>query len=408
MSAEPIVAPVATSMARLGDAHGVLLAGPVGAEDYASHHHRLGPLPRVTDGLLDLLTASDLRGRGGGGFPFARKVSTVQRASRRSEPIVVVNGAEGEPASRKDALLLTTRPHLVLDGAAATARLLGASTAVIHVHASSPTVESVRRAITERWAEAPHDPQWVVSTGPGRYVASESSAVISHLEGGHALPRWSAVPAAEAGYRGRPTLLSNAETFAHVAVIARDLPWPSPFLVTVRGPSAPVVVEVVGSATLGDLLREYGGLWSPPSAVLLGGYAGTWVDGATSWHLPLEPHGCGLVAALPEGACGLAETARLARWLSDQGAGQCGPCFLGLPRLADALDDLVRGRRGARDEVEQMVRAVDGRGACSHPDGVARLVRSALTTFGHQLHRHRKLHRRHCVVAGFPLSEERS
>jgi NADH:ubiquinone oxidoreductase subunit F (NADH-binding) len=395
-----------TAFAELGDPHGVLLAGPFGCESYAAHLHRLGALTLVGD-VLARVEDADLRGRGGGGFPFARKLRSVLRMAGRAEPFVVVNGGEGEPASRKDKLLLTTRPHLVLDGAAAAARLVGASTAVIHVHAgSTQVVEAVRNAIGQRWAMATEDPQWLLSTGPGHYVAGESSAVIAHLEGSPALPRWSPVPAAEAGYRGRPTLLSNAETYAHLALLARDLPWPAPFLVTVRGQRGPRVVEVVGPASIGSLLREHAGLSAPPAAVLLGGYAGSWVRGDLAWRMALEPRGCGLVAVLPEGACGLAETARIARWMGEQGAGQCGPCFLGLPRLADAMDALVRGRRGAHYAVEQMIAAVDGRGACSHPDGVARLVRSALDTFAAEASRHHKVHRRGCRIAGFPLQEE--
>ena len=390
-------------IAALGDAHGVLLAGPFGAESYAAHLHRLGPLPVPPD-LLETIERADLRGRGGGAFPFARKVRSVLRMG--AQPLVVVNGGEGEPASRKDRLLLTTRPHLVLDGAAAAARLLGADTAVVHLHAQNQqVVDAVRAALRERWATS-DDPRWELSLGAGGYVAGESSAVIAQLEGAPALPRWSPVPAAQSGYRGRPTLLSNAETYAQVAVLARGLPWPSPFLVTVRGRLHPTVVEVVGSTTVGELLREYGGVVAPPAAVLLGGYAGEWISGADAWRMPLEPRGCGLVAALPSGACGLAETARLARWMSEQGAGQCGPCYLGLPRLADALDRVLRGRRGALDDVERLLTAVDGRGACAHPDGVARLVRSALKTFRPELAQHHKRHRKRCQLAGFPLAEE--
>ena len=87
--------------------------------------------------------------------------------------------------------------------------------------------------------------------------------------------------------------------------------------------------------------------------------------------------------ALPVTSCGLAETARVVRYLADETAGQCGPCVFGLPALADALTDLAyQGGRGRLlPEIGELVRLIEGRGACRHPDGATQLVRSALRTF---------------------------
>lgn len=89
-------------------------AGQAGPERLSDHLRTLGRLPE-TGGLIDALTRSGLRGRGGAGFPVGRKWASVAAAGDR--PAVLVNGAEGEPLSHKDQVLLTTRPHLVLDGA---------------------------------------------------------------------------------------------------------------------------------------------------------------------------------------------------------------------------------------------------------------------------------------------------
>jgi len=108
--------------------------------------------------------------------------------------------------------------------------------------------------------------------------------------------------------------------------------------------------------------------------------------------------GAGVLAALPSDRCGLAETARVVSYLAAESAGQCGPCLNGLPRIAAALAELAgpRPRRQTRADVERWARQVVGRGACSHPDGTVRFVRSALRTFEPELARHE---RGHCLAA---------
>jgi NADH:ubiquinone oxidoreductase subunit F (NADH-binding) len=110
----------------------------------------------------------------------------------------------------------------------------------------------------------------------------------------------------------------------------------------------------------------------------------------------LRPHGAavgaGVIAALPAGRCGLAETARVARYLALESAGQCGPCFNGLPRIAAALGRLaaLRPGPGVIADVRRWAGLVTGRGACHHPDGTVRFVRSALRVFGAEIERHER------------------
>ncbi|MFJ9443786.1 hypothetical protein ACIRRH_18205 [Kitasatospora sp. NPDC101235] len=107
----------------------------------ASHLRVHPPLPRSTrDDLLDLAERVDLRGRGGAGFPFARKARAAMAAADRTgaRPVIVVNGSEGEPPSVKDRMLLGRAPHLVLDGACLAAAAFGAEEIVIGVAAGSP------------------------------------------------------------------------------------------------------------------------------------------------------------------------------------------------------------------------------------------------------------------------------
>ncbi|HSR23152.1 MAG TPA: NADH-ubiquinone oxidoreductase-F iron-sulfur binding region domain-containing protein, partial [Candidatus Eisenbacteria bacterium] len=109
----------------------------------------------------------------------------------------------------------------------------------------------------------------------------------------------------------------------------------------------------------------------------------------------LRPHGAamgaGVVAALPADRCGLVETARVVGYLARESAGQCGPCLNGLPRIAVAMESLARPHPDTAvvHDVRRWAGLVERRGACHHPDGSVRLVRSALTVFEPELALHR-------------------
>lgn len=391
-----------------------LLAGAVPGRALSWHEHQgvHGPLPRVHGRLLNrhrhpLLVELDdagIGGRGGAGFPFGRKLATVARASSR--PTVVVNVAESEPASAKDRVLTTHAPHLVLDGAEIAAHLVGARGVVLWTHGSHDGVAaSLRRAVHERRPRLPYR----VVEGPDRYVAGESSAVVRYLSGGPAKPTTAPPRVSERGVNGRPTLLSNAETYAQVALVARHgADWyrgagttaePGTLLVTLAGAvSHPGVVEVPFGTAVPEVVAAGGGLIEPVSAVLVGGYGGGWLPADVVGRLRLTREsfrsvggdlGVGLLAFLPSRRCGLAETARLVRWLAGESAGQCGPCLNGLPAMAGAFERLVgQGDPDGPRLLARWARMVAGRGACHHPDGVARLVASALEVFADALPAH--------------------
>jgi NADH:ubiquinone oxidoreductase subunit F (NADH-binding) len=133
----------------------------------------------------------------------------------------------------------------------------------------------------------------------------------------------------------------------------------------------------------------------PPDdlAVLLGGFHGTWTTAADARGLAvsvpgLRAAGCALGAGLVLGVddCPVAWTQRIVAYLAGQSARRCGPCFNGLPALAAAVSALDDGTGTAR--VEQLASLVERRGACAHPDGTVRLVRSLLTTYPYEVDRH--------------------
>ena len=354
-----------------------LLAGANENPTLANHLARFGALPGP-DGLVELVAEAGLRGRGGGAFPTATKLAAV--AAQGGRPLVVANAVEGEPLSRKDRSLLRVAPHLVLDGASLAARAIGADRAVIATALPAPELET---AVFERSRQRLDPVALSVERVASGFVAGEETAVVQALARRGSKPTLKPPYPFERGLEGRPTLVQNVETFAHLALIARYGPeWfaGGTLLVTLGGAVArPGVHEVPLGASLPDVISACGGLAGPISAYLVGGYFGGWVaaDAAHSVQLTPDAAGAGAIVALPASTCPAAECARVVRYLSDESAGQCGPCVHGLAAIADAFADARRDRRG---DLERWTAMVAGRGACRHPDGAARFVRSALTS----------------------------
>jgi NADH:ubiquinone oxidoreductase subunit F (NADH-binding) len=395
---------------------------------YSEHLARYGLLPDLHKRaaraqLIDAVERAALRGRGGAGFPMARKMRAVADGGRA--PVVVANGAEGEPASHKDLQLLTTAPHLVLDGAAAAARTVRASE--IHVvveRANGAGYAALRDAIAERAAVGDDAPALRLVAVPSRYVAGEESALVHFLNGGDAKPTSVPPRPYERGVRGRPTLVQNVETLANLALVARfGAEWyrsvgtddePGSVLATVGGAVArPGVCEVAFGTPLGRVIEAVGGATAPIQAVLVGGYFGSWLPASVVDDLPLSHAalkraggalGCGIVHVLPVGHCGVVETARVARYLAGESAGQCGPCVYGLAAVADALETIARGRaaNGTHQKLVQWLGDIEHRGACHLPDAAVAFVRSALTVFADEFAQHER-HRRCSAADARPL-----
>jgi NADH:ubiquinone oxidoreductase subunit F (NADH-binding) len=442
----------------------------------ADHLARLGP-PAYRDragALIPEIEAAGLTGRGGAAFPVHRKLSAVatgrgqhgpgqhgsgqhstgqhstgqhstgqqssgqqgpgrqspgrQSPGRHGErrPVVVANGAEGEPASFKDRSLLWLAPHLVLDGLQLAVEAVGAGRACLYVPRDDALTRQLAGALAQRSAAGLDRAPVELITAPDRFLAGEESALVSRINGAPARPRFKQPPVFERGVGGLPTLVQNVETLAHLALIARyGARWfrgvgtpaePGSMLCTVhRADGGSYVIETEIGAPLGSVLG-----WPPDSpasqgeaqpagiqpdgaqavqAVLCGGYHGAWLAAGDAAGLALSEAslrpagafaGAGVLAELPAGRCGLAETARVARYLALESAGQCGPCFNGLPRIAAALTDLAgpRPARQSLSDVRRWAGLVEGRGACHHPDGFVRFVRSALAVFRAEIGQH--------------------
>jgi NADH:ubiquinone oxidoreductase subunit F (NADH-binding) len=385
-----------------------LLAG-LAAGPGLREHRTLWPAARRLHEaqLLGLLDAVAVHGRGGAGFPFARKVrAAVESGKRRA---VVVNASEGEPASAKDSSLLVAVPHLVLDGAQAVAQALRADVVHVVVGHDRPAARlALDVALAERDADRLDQlPAVEVHVTRSPFVGGQEMAVLELLEGRENLPVTAWVPAAVAGQRGRPTLLSNAETYAQVAALLALGPAgyselgtptePGTTLLTVAGDGPHgVVLEVPFGVGLGSVL-EYCG-YPGEAPVLLGGYHGTWVPPGHAPHLPVSRRelaavgltlGAGVVLPLDAGTCPISVTAGVTAYLAGASAGRCGPCRNGLPALTQAVAALADGAgRAATRRLEELTDLLPGRGACAHPDGSVRIVASMLTAFPEEVRAH--------------------
>lgn len=311
--------------------------------------------------------------------------------------------------SAKDRTLLAAAPHLVLDGAALAAEAVGAREVVLAVKRSAWSAhESLLRALAGR-----REPVAMrVEAVPDGYVAGEETALLRSLNGGPAKPVLVPPRPFERGLGRRPTLVCNVETVAHVALIARHGPaWfrelgpadqPGSALVTLGGGiERPGVYEVALGTPLEQVIDAAGGRRVPLRALLVGGYHGSWLTPEAVASARLDDRslgewgaglGAGVLVALPADACPAAEVARVVAWMAGQSAGQCGPCVHGLASIARGLAALVAGAAG-REVIARLERwsgQVDGRGACRHPDGVVRFVRSALVVFAEELEDHRR------------------
>ena len=367
----------------------------------AQHENVFGPAQHSSS-LFEELEASGLTGRGGAGFPTAQKARLI-REQRGHHKFMVVNAMEGEPAAHKDQTLLSANPHLVIDGAEYLASIIGATNIALCVARDNPTVVNhLERALHERSRRSLRGPRLELHTPPWRYVAGEESALIHWLDDNESLPQYRPRRPHILRIGHNPALVDNAETCANVGLIGRyGAAWyrslgtpdnPGSTLVSISGAvERPTVLEVELGTSLRSILQK-AGADPDPLAVLLGGYGGNWLH-ASALDVPYAnaslqklgvSTGAGIIVVVPKSACGVVETQRVVRWMANESARQCGPCAFGLPSLAEDLSHIAHASRDAETAYHRLIErcgVIEGRGACRHPDGVIRFVRSALEVF---------------------------
>jgi NADH:ubiquinone oxidoreductase subunit F (NADH-binding) len=383
----------------------LLRDGPEGLSDY----EQSGGYAPLADPehLLSEVQASGLLGRGGAAFPLAVKLRTVRDNGRHaSGTVVIANGEEGEPASIKDRWLLRNRPHAVLDGLRLAVGIIGADRAVVYV-SDSAAAASVARALDELPGDLDGAAVELLTVTPG-YVAGEETAAVHVVNGGPAKPTDKPPRPFEQGVAGKPTLISNVETLAHLAYLHqhgaqafRELGTegsPGTFLATITGAGrAPALYELPHGIAFADLLTLHGVSPDNVRGALMGGYFAGLLNhdivGATLDHESVRALGsglgCGAIGILTHD-CPVAVAASVLAYFDRENAGQSGSCFNGTAAMA-AVATGLRDGVATQEDLDRLTRwsvVLRGRGACATLDGAANVAASLLAQFPDQVHRH--------------------
>jgi len=356
------------------------------------------PHPLPPDALLERLLASGLRGRGGGWFETARKWQAVRVEG--GEPLVVANGAEGEPGSFKDRHVMRHRPADVVAGLVLAARAVGAREAIVFLKGS---FDGPAATLSKALTSAPLDGLSVaIHRGDDGYVTGEETALLEALEGRRPWPRPKPPLPAAVGFRGRPTLVQNVETLARVPSAVAD---PRAYregettLVTVWGDvRQPGVHEVRLGTPLRQVIDQAGGATEAIGLVFPGGPAGGPL-GPADLDVPLDPDalrakgtalGTGAILVVGASACPLAVAASVAGFFERENCGQCPPCSVGTASLARILRAVESGGGRPRDlrDLHDVAGFMSGHGYCAHCRTAAAVATGMARSFADALALH--------------------
>ena len=305
------------------------------------------------DELIATVEASGLRGRGGAGFPLAKKLAAVRRSAedRGGRPIVVVNAYDADPGSPLARTLIGRNAGAVMGGMAIASHAIGAAEAIVYLH---PDAGDARAAVERLIGDGTSSDGIAiqVALGPGGFMGGEESALLNLLESKRAMARQRPPYPADQGYELRPTLVSSAESLAWLPLIVNDGAAADTKLVSVTGAVAhPGVYEVPLGTTLGGIVDEAGGATGELKGLHVGGPTGG-ILAAVRADVKLDfdtlkaagTHmGSAQVRAIPAGVCIVNEAARLFAYLAKENCAICVPCRVGTKRVQGILESAYSG-----------------------------------------------------------------
>jgi NADH:ubiquinone oxidoreductase subunit F (NADH-binding)/NADH:ubiquinone oxidoreductase subunit E len=330
------------------------------------------------------LEASDLVGYGGAGFPTFRKWAAVR--DHPGPRVVIVNADEGEPGTIKDRYVMELRPHLLAEGIEIALRFCEAGEGYVYLREEYTTArERVAGAIAARGLPI------TIVTGAGSYVCGEETAMLESMEGRRGMPRLRPPFPAEAGFLGRPTLINNVETLAHIPAILRlgGAAWPRTRLWSVSGAVArPGCYEAPVDVTARELIDGHaGGAIEEIGAIVPGGAASGIIPPA-ALDAPLTREGLAPFGAGP-GSAGLQvfptsyPVLRLLRetmrFFAEESCQKCTPCRIGTRGLEHVLDELEDGKPAMPGaQLEEWLVAMEKGSICGLGQGAPVPLRGAM------------------------------
>jgi [NiFe] hydrogenase diaphorase moiety large subunit len=314
--------------------------------------------------IIDVVSASGMKGRGGAGFPTGMKWNFAG-SEKGDEKYVICNADEGEPGTFKDRVILTEFADLVFAGMTIAGRAIGASLGIVYLRGEYTYLRSHLNAVVKRrradgllgedvCGVKGFDFDIIVALGAGAYVCGEETALIESLEGFRGEPRNRPPFPVVAGFRNCPTTVNNVETLASAACIfAKGADWFKGFgtdrstgfkLFSISGDcEKPGVYEFPFGITVEELLAEVGG--SDAKAVQIGGASGTCVprkDFARRMAFEDIPTGGSVIVFGPQRDM-LDVAENFLEFFVDESCGQCTPCRLGNVKMLEAVRLLKDG-----------------------------------------------------------------
>jgi NADH:ubiquinone oxidoreductase subunit F (NADH-binding) len=364
--------------------------------------------------LIALVEASGLRGRGGAGFPLARKLATARAAAGGGSAYVVANAYDADPGSPLARTILLKKPELVIEGLAIAATAIGATSGYLYLR---PDAESATRA-AERALEAARpalgDLEIEIALGPGGFMGGEESALLAVLESRRAMARQRPPYPARQGLLLRPTVVSSAETLAALPLIVRDgaeafrrvgtEASPGTKLVSVTGAVAsPGVYEVAFGETLGEIVSRAGGatggsfkglhVGGPTGGILNATRTGVALDygslQAAGTHL-----GSAQIRVIGTGVCVVNEAAKLFDYLAKETCGICVPCRVGTKRVEGILEGIYSdlGRAADLPWLDQLADHLEQFSLCGFGITSASILKTTMTEFADDYRAHIERH----------------